>query len=321
MGYYSLPDGSKHAFLYDPAGNSTTAIDLHEAILLLGVAPDGWVSTSATDINDDGVIVGYLEPSVWDPNFRRGYRLDTRNWTISLLPDDDWSYSFPRRINEDGDIAGLYRNLDQTWGVYSIRALDTTVLLLGQNVQQNIHLNNSVEGRAAQVAGLLTDGTPFRWTTGAAGTLELISGIPSSSVAGINDSGTIGGSTYTKVLKGGSARYALRYSTTLEILPSANKAAVSINSAGDLAIQYFAEPSFLYHDSWGFLKLDDLIDLSDPDAPAWFSRNGTQLVGLSDRIATTTNGDAKTEFGRASGNIVLADGNAMHFLLTPVPNK
>jgi hypothetical protein len=305
-----LPDGEKHAFLYNPAIDPVEAIDLQVAI---GSDPvlDGWVIASATDINDYGVIVGYLEPagSVSDPNFRRGYVLDTSAWTISLLPDDRWAYSAPRRVNENGDIAGVYRNPDQTWGVYFIPATGTEVLLLGRNVQDNIFLNNPVESSPAQVAGQLSDGTPFRWTTGE--TPEIISGISSPSVEGINDSGTICGSTLAK-----RTRYPMRYKTSLEILSGADGWGCSINSAGDLVVNSLVTTrNRLYHNEWGFLNLDDLIDRNDPDAPAWLSRSiyGFELVGLSDRD--------DTDFGWVSGRLTFAEGGATFFLLTPVPNQ
>jgi hypothetical protein len=343
VGYEYLPDDTidHHAFLYDapidPSRDSATAIDLHEA--MGSKAPAGWVIASATDINDQGVIVGYLSPDGSDVDIyhRRGYVLDTHLstnvslWTIQLLPEIG-SSSFPKAINEQGDIAGVYLVLDENlnvhWDAFVIPAAGTPVSLLGQYANESsICMNNAVLDRGAQVAGVLSDGRAFRWTypwtppPGQPAPVVILAGVNRPDVAGINDSGTIGGTAYTKVSKGGSTFCPMRYDTTLQILSGVQGFAQSINSAADLLVHYGSGPGYLYHDSWKFLKLDDLIDPADSDAPAWFSRNinGFYLQRLSDRIVTTENGDATTRFGLVSGDIVLADGSFKCFLLTPVP--
>lgn len=317
VGYYYLPDGARHAFLYDPAVDPDTAIDLHDVIALLdgGTLFPGWVAVSGVDVNDFGLVVGYLAPAgdPWDPNFRKGFIFDTASWTVSPLPDDDWSYSTPNAINENGDIAGLYRRPDGTGEPYFMPANGGPTLLLGQSKTTNsrIYLNNPSGTRSAQVAGqLATNGAPFRWTTGAG--VEVIFGINSPSVEGLNDSGTICGSTSTKVGKGSSARYPYRYSASLEILSSGSLWGTSINSAGDL-LNPRLSTYYIYHDSWGFLKIDDLIAASDPNAPIWFNRQRMSLAQLSDR-------DPLTAFGMISGSLTRADGSATQFLLTPASN-
>lgn len=314
VGYYYLPDGARHAFLYDPAVDPDTAIDLHDVISLLGGGTlfPGWVAASGIDINDFGMIVGYLVPAgdPWNPDFRKGFVLDTANWTLSPLPDDDWNYSYPNAINENGDIAGQYRRPDGTWDAYFTPADGGATLLLGQSVQNTrIYLNNPSGTRSAQVAGQLSNGTPFRWTIGAG--VEIISGINSPSVEGFNDSGTICGSTYTKVGKGSSARYPYRYNTALQILSGGKGYGKSINSAGDLLNPLVGGGAHLYHDTWGFLNPDDLIDATDTDSTTWFARRQFSLTHLTDRDDTT--------FGAICGQLTEMDLSSSFFLLTPVP--
>ncbi len=332
-----------HAFLYDApidaSTDPTTAIEIHGEMKLhqselfdFGGILHGWVIASATDINDQGVIVGYLFPdgSEVDIYHRRGYVLDTHlstnvdDWTIELLPEIGNSpSSFPKTINEQGDIAGVYlvldENLNVRWDAFVIPAAGTPVSLLGQYVNEStICMNNPVTGgRAAQVAGVLSDGRAFRWTTtGVPTPVEILSGVDRPDVKGINDSGTIGGTTLVK-----RTRCPMRYRTAPEILSGVQGFSKSINSADDLLVQNGNLPGYLYHDSWKFVKLDDLIDPTDSDTATWFSRNtnGFYLKHLSDRIATTANGVDATRFGLVSGDIVLADGSFKCFLLTPVP--
>ncbi len=324
-------DGTSHAFLYDPAATDpTTAFDLHIAI---GSDPvlEGWVIASATDINDDGVIVGYLiqGPLPFDQAFRRGYVLDTHasldvsTWTLSLLPTDDWSY--PQQINEHGDIAGVYNNPDQTYDVYFIPASGAPVSLLGQSVPNGrIYMNNPdpVAGRAAQIAGRLSDGRAFRWTTSSATPVIFNLDIPS--VYGINDFGTICGSTRATFSsnkgKTSTGTYAMRYDgTQLDIWSNMPGYAHSITSAGDLVVSpQSGIPRYVYHDSWGFVRLDALIDPNDLYAIAWSSGGLIDINVITDCINPDLLGDDKTKIGLVSGVLVLANGNSVGYLLTPV---
>ncbi len=109
VGYFSLSDGDSstsdmsHAMLHDPAATATslpTAIDLCEMaacrLFYEGAVLDGWVIASATDINDDGVIVGYLFPegSPWSSSSAVGYTLDTHASPDAPLPDPSPGRSF-----------------------------------------------------------------------------------------------------------------------------------------------------------------------------------------------------------------------------------
>ena len=72
-----------HGFIYDPSVDPDTAIDLND-LNVAGFPPPpagytGWMIGSAVGINDNGVVVGYLQPvntgSGAGP--RMGYILDT----------------------------------------------------------------------------------------------------------------------------------------------------------------------------------------------------------------------------------------------------
>ncbi len=133
-----------------------------------------------------------------------------------------------------------------------------------------------VAGRAAQVAGLLSDGTAFCWTT-SSDVPKILSGLISPSVTGINDFGTICGAT--KLSKSVTS---IPCVTTRPWRPSCREwraGPCHINSAGDLAVMGSIPKYYLYHDSWGFVKLDALIDPDDPNAAAWLSSKGSTQSG------------------------------------------
>ncbi len=71
----------------------------------------------------------------------------------------------------------------------------------------------------------------------------------------------------------------MRYGTTLQILSGVQGFAKSINSADDLLVQQYGNgPGYLYHDSWKFVKLDDLIDPTDSDAPHGSAGTSTGFI-------------------------------------------
>ena len=297
----------------------------------------GWVIASATDINDQGVIVGYLFPGPYNPDVSLGYVLDTKylspdvsSWTFRLLPPVALSsFSRPRRINEYGDIAGAYRKPDLTFGAYFISGVSGEVVELpNQNVDRySLYMNNPDPdaGRAAQVVGNLSSVEPFCWTTGQPGRFEIL---PFRSAEGINDSGTISGSIYTRLGKGPASTYPLRYNAfrepPLEILPDVKGWGRYINSAGDLVIHNNDPRPYLYHDSWKSLKVDALIDPNDRNAAAWFSSGSAVTVcGFTDRVITDPSKGEETEFGLMSGQFqyLVPTNGVVNFLLIPVPKN
>jgi hypothetical protein len=230
-----------------------------------------------------------------------------------------WSFSRPQRINESGDIAGVYRKTDSTWGAYFIPAVSGVVVeLRDQNVgSTGMEMNNPDPGagRAAQVV-VMSDGEAYCWTT-SSDTSDILSGLTSPLVEGINDSGTIGGSTLVK-----RTRYPMRYNASLEnplqILSGVSGYGRHINSAGDLVVATSSATYYLYHDSWNYLKVDALIDPNDLHAAAWFARKQYGLFGFTDRIITDSSKGDETEFGLLSGTLTNPDSTGVNFLLIPV---
>lgn len=74
-GYYPLLD---RATLFDPTGKYWNNIDLNTVVDL----PDGWVLRMATDINDDGWIVGWAEDDVGN---KHAYLLIPEPMTLGLI--------------------------------------------------------------------------------------------------------------------------------------------------------------------------------------------------------------------------------------------
>lgn len=280
VGWYIDAGEVKRAFLYDPLVDPSMAVDLNTIV----TAPQGWVIASAVGINGHGVIVGYLEPEGSTGAVRSGFLLDPAQPVLTLLPDSTWDYTFPRRINENGDVLGVYynHNPDETWGTYLFNSsTDTEVTVLGDVRNTNVALNNPTDSHDVQVAGTLPDNSAFRWTRGQG--LEVLPLI-SPDVSGINDAGTVSGSTSVKLKGNRSERRAMRYSSSLELLPSPYVNASAINSSSDVSLG-----TAFYRDDWGALPIDELIDTSDPDAALWFSNSRTSvgLLKLTERLPET----------------------------------
>ncbi len=198
--------------------------------------------------------------------------------------------------------------------------LGEVVELLNQNVGTNLFMNNPDPdvGRAAQVAGISSDdGGTYCWTT-SSDVPDILSSL--SLVGGINDSGTISGSTFVK-----RTRYPARYNASLanplQILLGVEGYGRHINSDGDLVVESYDHNYYLYHDAWKYLKVDALIDPNDPHATAWFSRKGHYLDSFTDRIITDPSEGEETEFGLVSGTLTHPDSTAVNFLLIPVPKN
>lgn len=310
VGWELLESGAKHAYLYDPQVDPTTAVDLNAVV----AAPEDWVIASAVAISDSGVIVGYLEPVESDGTVRAGYVLDTAAEAPALqpLPDGEWAFTYPRGINEDGDILGVYRKPTGLFGVYVYNpAVDTGLIDLGVDLQHENYcaLNNSTPTRGAQVALQVYDGSSSGFATSWTRADGFTAPLPGSdtSVRDINDAGTLCGGTYAKPDNKGPTRlYPFRYSTALEVLAYANRAAGRINSAADLLLG-----EVLYRQETGFLRIDDLIDRNDPDSALWFTGHPTYPSDMTDRVAGP-------DLGLLAGRHELTDGTLVNFLLIPV---
>jgi hypothetical protein len=250
VGWYMDVNGEKLAYLYDPSVSPTMAIDLTSAYAAAGL-PAGWVVASAVGINDQGLIVGYLAPSGSPSNspVRQGFLLDTLADTPQIMPLPDWglTFTYPKDINEQGHILGVFKSPTGVWSAYFWRpGVDASPTFLNANVYNPDFLRLSSPAGAASpiVGGQLSNRTPFRWTPG--GALQTISGHSSSFLYDMNDAGTFCGSGVT----GRPARsYPMRLTgTTPTFLTAApiNSAAISINNSGDVIFN-----ESLHRTDWG----------------------------------------------------------------------
>jgi probable HAF family extracellular repeat protein len=312
-------NGVSHGFLYDPSTDLDCAIDL--STLPIAGIPDGWMIRSAVGINDDGVIVGSLQP-IGDLTKRKGYILDTRTWTLELLPDPQpSSFWYCSRINNFGDVLVGYQ--DDTTGAWGARMYKRGATDWGPdagvNAQNVDELALSDNGQVAlQVVDGTSYGAAYRWTP-STHRLERIPSGQSGSVVyayGINDAGTVCGWTGAKPpkgTKGGPGAFPFRYTDSLEVLfdLGAGSHAAVINSDSDLLCWNGFATDHVYQDTLGsFYAVDSLIDPSDLDAAIWCSKSYADVSDMNNRIGTTG-------FGQIVGQIFFADGSHLGFLLTP----
>jgi probable HAF family extracellular repeat protein len=309
-------NGVSHGFLYDPSTDLDCAIDL--STLPIAGIPDGWMIRSAVGINDDGVIVGSLQP-IGDLTKRKGYILDTRTWTLELLPDPQpSSFWYCSRINNFGDVLVAYQ--DDTTGAWGARMYKRGATAWGPDAGVNATCIDLSNNEQVQVALQVVDGTNFglacRWTP-STGTLEPIRNGRYTTVAyGINDAGTVCGYAGAKPPKGPADLYPFRYTDSLEVLFDAGSylEAREINSDSDL-LCWKGGTNFkycVYQDTLGSLyDVDSLIDPNDPNAAIWCSASGGEVADMNNRIGTTG-------FGMLVGGITFSDGSYLGYLLTPV---
>jgi probable HAF family extracellular repeat protein len=310
-----------HGFLYDPWTDPHCAIDL--STLPIAGIPDGWMIRSAVGINDNGVIVGSMEPilSNGDPDHTRqaGYILDTRTWTLELLPGPEpSSYWYCKRINNSGYVLVAYQ--DDTTGDWGAIIYHWTTGQWGPDAGVNATCIDLSNNEQVQVALQVVDGTNFglacRWTP-STGTLEPIRNGRYTTVAyGINDAGSVCGYAGAKPPKGPADLYPFRYTDSLEVLFDAGSylEAREINSDSDL-LCWKGGTNFkycVYQDTLGSLyDVDSLIDPNDPNAAIWCSASGGEVADMNNRIGTTG-------FGMLVGGITFSDGSYLGYLLTPV---
>ena len=334
VGWYNTASGDRHGYLYDPG--TTAAVDLND-IGVVGIPTDlPWYIRSAVGINDFGDIVGYLR-LLGVTGIRRGYVLNMNLLNadppqLTTLPDSDWSDTYARSINNDGDVLGRYRKNDVNYdrGAYVFTsglygdADEKVTKLLGGDTMTRIFMSNRNQDGVPLFAGLLAneDGsrTAFRLTPRLTPEqpeelLELFDEsadeLAISDVYGINDSGVFCGG-YDRVVgtRGKRTIYALtpfRYGATLESFPGSGWWAESINNSND-----FVTSDLYYHDEWGYVNPNDLIGPLDPEAANWAARSGLAIQKLNARDATN--------FGQIIGAIGLGDGSSRMFTLTPVPD-
>ena len=210
---------------------------------------------------------------------------------------------------------GVYRQADGvTYGTYlfnPITSTEATVLDLTVRSPWDLSLNNPTATHDVQVAARLQNGSVIRWTRGG-GTQVLLTPLDSYSapaVNGINDAGTLCGYTYVALSKGRRQQQAMRFADTLQLLPYGYLNANAINSSGDVTLG-----TAVYQDEWGALRVDQLIDTTDPDAAEWFGADVSSRVVLD-----LTDRRPETGFPALFGAVQFTGQPGRHCVLTPVP--
>src|SRR5262249_20368700 len=123
-----------------------TAVDLEILIAGAGVT-QGWKIGSAVGINDDGLLVGYLAPlgAGYQSVARQGFALDLGAAAPQVVPLPnwgDWTMTYARCVNNNGDILGVYKNPDGSFGLYFYNPSDPTTPRYLNHVSNSAYLNN-----------------------------------------------------------------------------------------------------------------------------------------------------------------------------------
>jgi len=310
-------------WLYDSNVDPDAAIDLN--IMSITGVPEGYVIGAALDINDLGFAVGFLQlDGDTTDESRRGYLLDTNTWIMQTFPEgDEPAYSFALKINEDGLVLGGYDWFNEdgfrfTDGLYLYDPVEQSLTfpdLEGKRINnRSLDLNNSLEGRPAQVAG-------HEWGSGSAPkkilrltlpdfleVIDLSEDATRTTFAALNDAGTMCGdisfdlSTHPR--KREIVTYPFRYNQLLELLsvPPSGGGAYDINSAGDIVTSYH-----VYHDDWEYVSVDDVVTGDTETMVRWFAGR-FEIAMLGDRNAS--------DFGLLVGTLYESEGNA-GFVLVP----
>jgi len=307
------------AWMYDPQLNPDSAVDLND-IDIIGV-PDGYVIGAALDINESGLVVGFLQlPDDSTTESRRGYILDTNTWILWTLPDNEPAYSFAQRINDDGLVLGGYDEINDAGFlvqggayVYNLSTDSLRFLNLGGASNRDMCLNNSSGERPAQVVSSWFGGTTLLRVTLPDSTEVLSVDAPDLervSARGLNDVGTICGFLSQRVATKGkqteTRSRAFRYTDSVQVLPAnptGSSGATDINSSGDVV-----GGQYLYHDSWEWVDLDNLVTGSPEALAIWFS-SSPEVQWICDRD--------QTGFGMVIGHLRQSDGSEIGFLAVP----
>ena len=335
VGWYSTAEGRK-GYIY--ASQSSSIIDL-TALNLPGI-PDGYQITSVVGINEHQVLVGYLTNDFGASGNRIVFAVDFAavNPVVDLLPDMLSTRSYGSKINENGDILGVYTDELGAWrgyiynpGLYNgdplVRAArdgipqdlrDGITSSLPMGFSPGFNLNNPVGNIPAQVAGTDPNGIAFRYTTGLQPLSETFPEIDlDGRVRGINDAGTFCGvMNVTTVVKRitRTSRVPFRYTSIVGQLPgnSGYSSASDINNAGDII-----DGDDVYRDTWGWRQLTDLPVIGyDADVLLWLTSSPWGEL-ISDRGVTSD------DVGHIAGEISISTGGVSYytrsFVLTPVP--
>lgn len=306
-GWYADGENYRSGFVYDQVSGVFYDLNLETSLLqqVEDLFGEGWRFASIIGMNDAGHLTGSVNDGT---AARKGFVIDTSldgefspdpaNWLLRILPDFGSSYTFGKRINEHGDILGVYQREDGTYDYYIYNPwLDTSeapmpALELGVSTQSA----NPVFNNFAQVAAVDQNGVAFTFDP-ATSQFRFFSEVEYRSITGLNDNGSFAGDadiveTNTRGKKEQRVHVAFRHTGVFEQIANA-RYAVGINSSGDVAAQIdngileasvshtgFA-PDFVEQN----LVLSDLIDDNDL-LKETFVTHQTESFAINDRDGT-----------------------------------
>lgn len=289
-GFYSTEDPVYYraAYLYDPTHPDypDSAFDLN-TLNIQGLNPD-WFLRSAVGLNNNGLIVGYIA-LVSEPTVRRGFVLDYPNDPINEpaqlyeIPDSGrgWVDTYARKVNDNGDIHGVFERADGTFGAYlynpglrdgahyALKEIDLNVASLAGH-----GLSNPPLGEAPKLVMGLPEGGIAEYTLGDE-TIQFNLDTSLTFRGAVNDIGEIASSaTITETIQINKKKTETTTSPALyrdlndtgeKYIPIDNWAyPVDINNHGTVIshrnLQY---PPNLYHDDWGIIELYDITASSN----------------------------------------------------------
>ncbi len=323
---------NRFGFIYDSVNFSTPAVDLNSILS----APEGWTIASAQDINEDGMVVGYLAPEGpfdyggdWLP-FAANLFLPTGPQLI-VLPNGQSSRSMAAAVNDDGDIVITYKQGEAHGVMVFNPGLDfgspdddviTPVPVLIRGIGE-IDINNSSIFGAAQIAGVLSNDYSFRVTVGSANVETfpaIFSGTSGRGVNRINDFGVMAGTYSAEIRKNKFRNRAFRYddskSEPFEWFPESANGTYSLNNAEDFVI--WGQTSF-YHEGTGFIELNSTSLIGDSALITAWDQGAFHFVpDISERGALSE--IVAPDYPAICGSFVL-DGQRIAVLLTPVSQQ
>jgi hypothetical protein len=299
--------GPRHAYVANPAMSEFTLL---ESIVDTSNLPaDAWLA-SAVGINDHGVVVGY---TLNDADERYPFAVDLAldSPVVDLLPRTGFVDDYARRINNRGEIVGVFSNpldpetteddyvsmwyLDPLlYGDPATRiprdvdefgnpvAVDLSHLspvslesILGPTLTGALISNPSDNGPTFIGGNSAIDQAPFRLNISTMTAEFLTDFIPDGSIVGIDASGAVAG----RGLEPGKGKklttYGYRYSSALEVLPEPTPTATG--RVGEVLLGDGITGAFALYRDWQdglgsrSVPLDDLVIGSSEDLDAWYT--------------------------------------------------
>lgn len=287
-----------------------------------GTPPPGYRIRSAVDVNEHGLIVGAMGDGVT----AGGYVLDTRrsadpvDWDFFALPTLGSSYSYGKKVNDEGDILTLYRRPGGTaydWYLYNYDA---------PSVHEPMFLNlpgsYPAYGLNNRRQVLLADDLrrPVIFEEGR--DLRIFTDIPYPSHPNpghnLNDDGVfawqMGGFGKGKHTYNVAVRRAIDSGTT-EQLMDVQSVPNGVNQQSDVLLASVSSGWYLFHDEAGLLPIVDLIPDADP-LKEYLVANSPWYRKFSDRSPDPED-SPELRFPEIIGTVKTADGNYHLFRLTP----